>query len=226
MSSREDYIPANDAEFDVWFNNLCEYVTQKTSGTPPAWTHIPQGEVILLNGACAGWHTAYAVVLKPHTPADTLAKVEAKGAACGVIRPFVGQWLMWKQVSDKEREEAGVHNRRSRRGEIPAPATVPELTPSAGVPRQLLIAYRDKGSARRAKPPGVHGVEIRWAFLDQPPLDIEAELTRSSFDTRSPLVLTFEEYDRGRRLYLAGRWEIIREGIKGDFGDIVSAIVP
>jgi hypothetical protein len=34
------------------------------------------------------------------------------------------------------------------------------------------------------------------------------------------------EEDRGKRLYMAGRWEIEREGVKGPFGDIVSAIVP
>jgi hypothetical protein len=133
---------------------------------------------------------------------------------------------MWKQVSDVEREEAGVHNRRPRRPEIPRPSTVPELTPDPGVPRQLLISYHDKGSSRRGKPADVHGIEIRWAFTDKPPLHIEEELTRSSFDTKSPLELTFEENDRGKRLYLAGRWEISREGIKGDFGDIVTAIVP
>ncbi|MDR1862776.1 MAG: hypothetical protein LBQ67_02525 [Treponema sp.] len=88
------------------------------------------------------------------------------------------------------------------------------------------MAYRDKGSARRGKPADVHGIEVRWAFLDKPPLDIKTEFTQSSFDTKSPLILNFEEFDRGKRIYLAGRWEISREGIKGEFGDIVSAVVP
>jgi hypothetical protein len=143
-----------------------------------------------------------------------------------VIRPFVGQWLMWKQVSDAEREEMGLHNPQPRRPKIPVPVTVPELTPAPGVPRQLLVAYRDKGSARRGKPADVHGIEVRWAFTDKPPGNIEEELTQSSFDTKSPLELTFGEDDRGKRLYLAGRWEISREGLKGNFGDIVTAIVP
>jgi hypothetical protein len=225
-----DHIPVRDADFNNWFKNLCQYVTVKTSVIPPAtapeWTHIPAAEVTLLNNAYSAWYTVYVIVLKPHTPADTLAKDEARAAAEAVIRPFIGQWLMWKQVSDVEREEAGVHNKRPRRPEIPVPTTVPELTPSTGVPRQLLIAYRDKGSARRGKPADVHGIEVRWAFLDKPPEDIEKELTQSSFDTKSPLTLTFEEHDRGKRIYMVGRWEISREGIKGDFGDIVSVIVP
>jgi hypothetical protein len=95
-----------------------------------------------------------------------------------------------------------------------------------GPPRQVIIPSRDKGSARRGKPDDVHGIEIRWAFLDHPPLNIEKELFNSSFDTESPLTLVFEEADRGKRLYMAGRWEIEREGIKGEFGDIATAIVP
>jgi hypothetical protein len=162
-----DYIPRPDAEFNNWFKNLCQYVTVKTSVIPPAttpeWTHIPAAEVTLLNNSYTSWYTAYVIVLKPHTPADTLACPKA-----------FGFWA-WSLLG---------------------------------------------------KPADVHGIEVRWAFLDKAPVDIKTELTQSSFDTKSPLILNFEEYDRGKRIYLAGRWEISREGIKGEFGDIVSAIVP
>jgi hypothetical protein len=133
---------------------------------------------------------------------------------------------MWKQVTDEERDRAGVHNKRPRRPIIPVPDTVPELEPRAGVPRQIVIPYRDKGSALRGKPKDVHGIEVRWELMDHPPVNIKNELTQSSFDTKSPLTLTFEESDRGRRIYMAGRWEIEREGIKGEFGDIVTTIIP
>jgi hypothetical protein len=226
MGRERDYIPSNDAEFDIWYKNLCQYVTQKTTGDPPEWTHIPASEVKLLTDNYLVWRVGYVPTLKPHTPAETLAKDEARKTAEGIIRPFVGQWLMWKQVSDKEREEAGVRVKRARRPIIPPPSTVPELEPKAGVPRQIIIPYRDKGAARRGKPKDVHGIEVRWAALDKPPVNIEAELTQSSFDTKSPLILNFGEQDRGKRIYLAGRWEIEREGVKGNFGDIVSAIVP
>jgi hypothetical protein len=72
----------------------------------------------------------------------------------------------------------------------------------------------------------VHGIEVRWAELDHPPVDIETELTNSAFDTKSPLTLNFQEHERGRRIYLAGRWEIEREGVKGLFGDIETVIIP
>jgi hypothetical protein len=220
-----DYIPKKDSDFDVWFRNLIEVVEAKTSGQPPVWSHIPDVEVTLLRGSYDIWHAAYEFTLKPHLPAQTLAKDEARKSAETVARPFVGQWLMWKQVSNEEREDMGLHIQKPRREHIPPPSTVPELSPAAGHPRQIVVPYRDKGSARRGKPADVHGIELRWAILDHEPAD-ENELINSSFDTASPLYLNFGEHDRGKRVYMAGRWEIEREGLKGDLGDIVSAIVP
>jgi hypothetical protein len=52
------------------------------------------------------------------------------------------------------------------------------------------------------------------------------ELTNSSFDTRSPLTLQFEEHQRGLRVYLCGAWEIEREGEKGPYGDIEEVVIP
>jgi hypothetical protein len=226
MAQSHDYIPSNDAGFDIWFKNLVDYVNAKCNPPDaPQWGFIPADEVALLNEAYTTWHAAYLPTLKPHTPAETLAKDEARKEAEGVIRPFVGQWLMWKQVTDAEREEAGLHNPKPRRPEIPVPDTVPELSPAAGNPRQIVVPYRDKGAARRGKPEDVHGIEVRWAMLDHPPVDIK-ELDNSSFDTKSPLTLEFDEADRGKRVYMVGRWEIEREGKKGDFGEIVAAIIP
>jgi hypothetical protein len=94
-----------------------------------------------------------------------------------------------------------------------------------GTRRRLVITYRDEGSKRRGKPAGVHGIEVRWAILDTPPVHI-SELAHSSFDTNPPLTIDFEEDQRGKRVYLAGRWEISREGEKGPFGDIEEAVIP
>ena len=132
----------------------------------------PPGEVALLNAAYTDWRAAYTPTLKPHTPAETLVRDKAWEDSEAVIRPFVGQWLMWKQVTDAEREDIGVHNKQPRREHIPAPATVPELSPKAGNPRQVVIEYRDKGAEHRGKPADVHGIEVRGAFRDLPPEDI------------------------------------------------------
>jgi hypothetical protein len=104
--------------------------------------------------------------------------------------------------------------------------TVPELTADTSVSHRLSIHYRVLGSTRRGKPPKVAGIEIRTAIRDTPPESIEKDLIHSCYDTKSPLVLHFDEDSRGKRLYLAGRWEIQREGIKGDFGPVIDVIIP
>jgi hypothetical protein len=41
-----DYIPESGGEFDTFSKNIVYYVSMKTSGTPPAWGHIPPGAVV------------------------------------------------------------------------------------------------------------------------------------------------------------------------------------
>jgi hypothetical protein len=103
---------------------------------------------------------------------------------------------------------------------------VPELSAYAGHICQVIVNYKDMGAEHWGKPKKVHGIEIRIGILDHPPTDIETEMTISAFDTRHPFRKTFREEDRGKTVYFAGRWEIEREGQKGDFGPIVSAIIP
>jgi hypothetical protein len=109
---------------------------------------------------------------------------------------------------------------------INVPGTVPELSTRSGHIRQVIVNYRDLGTERWGKPSKVHGIEILIGILDHPPVDIKAEMTISAFDTRPPFRKTFREEDRGKTAYFVGRWEIEREGEKGDFGPVVSAIIP
>jgi hypothetical protein len=61
-------------------------------------------------------------------------------------------------------------------------------------------------------------------IADAPPKKV-SELQHSAFATRSPLDLTFEEDERGKRVYFAVRWETGTVK-KGDFSEIYSAIIP
>jgi hypothetical protein len=70
----------------------------------------------------------------------------------------------------------------------------------------------------------VHGAEIGWGVLDEPPVNW-SQLVHSSFDTASPFRLSFEGDQRGRRLYFALRWENTR-GAKGPWSEIMDAVIP
>jgi hypothetical protein len=224
MAKRE-YIPTNDAEFNSWVNALIAYILLKCSGSEPEWTHIPKETITELQGVIAVWVAAFDKVQVPHTKVDTEAKNDAKKAAIALIRPFVSQYLRFAPVTNEDRTAMGVPNHKDGHTPIPVPTTAPQLFIDTGSRRRLLISYIDEGTKRRGKPDGVHGIEVKWAVLDQKPDGI-SQLVNSSFETRSPLVLEFEEYDRGKKVFLCGRWEIQREAEKGPFGDIEEAIIP
>jgi hypothetical protein len=132
---------------------------------------------------------------------DTEEKKRLHKAALPVIESFVNEFVRYSsKVTDEDIANMGMR-------------------------RRISIYYKDEGSEHRGKPKNVHGIEIRWAILDHYPTS-EKELVNSSFDTNSPLVLDFDESDRGKHLYMYGRWEIEREGEKGPPGAIVDAIIP
>ncbi|MDR1182961.1 MAG: hypothetical protein LBL13_13390, partial [Bacteroidales bacterium] len=91
----------------------------------------------------------------------------------------------------------------------PIPLSFPLVTIEPGSAGILIIHFRDSDSKGRAKPRGVHGVEIRWAILGEAPTDW-SQLTNSSFDTRTPFRLSFDGYERGKHFYCALRWENTR----------------
>ncbi|MDR1865289.1 MAG: hypothetical protein LBR08_06930 [Bacteroidales bacterium] len=127
-------------------------------------------------------------------------------------------------VTDADLIAMGLPKRSSGRTPAPEPDTIPEATVEASGPATLMIRFRDAGEAGRAKPDGVHGAEIAWAVLDKAPINWD-ELIHSSFDTRSPFKLSFKGEERGKRFYFAIRWENTR-GVKGQWSDIQSAIIP
>jgi hypothetical protein len=222
--SKKPAIPRSDADFDVYFSNIVEYTLTRVMVANPVWTHIPKPEAEALAAVCTAWHTIFEKTLVSHSLVVTVEKKRIRKSSQKTLEEFVNRFLRYQPVTDEDRDNMGIHNASPRHAEIPAPSTVPELSPRAGAPRQIVVPYRDKGSSRRGKPDDVHGIEVRWAILDRPPVDIE-DLIHSSFDTRSPLFLEFAEHDRGKRVYMAGLWEIEREGIKGNPGEIVSAII-
>jgi hypothetical protein len=55
--------------------------------------------------------------------------------------------------------------------------------------------------------------------LDHFPADLE-ELTKSA------CLLSFAEHERGQKVYLCSRWEIMREDEKVPFGEIIEVVIP
>jgi hypothetical protein len=221
----KDYLEKNDGEFDRFYQFMCQYVNIKC-GPPdaPQWSHIPDAARTRLNDGYTAWRAAYAATLGPHTPVDTEAKNDAKKAAKAIIRPFVNQYLRYLPVTDEDRTAMGIPNHDSHPTPTPRPEDIPEVEAQTPKPRTLRFRFRRANMKRWGKPDDVHGMELVWLISDTPPVKV-AELVHSSFATRSPLELVFEEDQRGKRLYYAVRWETGTVK-KGEFSDIYSAIIP
>jgi hypothetical protein len=130
-------------------------------------------------------------------------------------------------VTDEDLLAMGLPKRHTGGGKpAPVPTDYPAAQANTATMRRVGIDYyEDNATHRKAKPAGVHGVEVRWAVFDAIREVHIDDLVHSSFDTRTPLILEFADEQRGKVLYYALRWENTR-GEKGPFGPIENVIIP
>jgi hypothetical protein len=87
-----------------------------------------------------------------------------------------------------------------------APGSIPDIEIVTPHPQTLRVKFRPEKGARWGKPEFVHGLERLWVIADAPPKKISG-LLHSAFATRSPPELSFDENERGKRVYFAVREE-------------------
>jgi hypothetical protein len=221
MSSNADYVPRGDAPFLEWVKNLYAYALANFD----RWkVPTPQTD---LEPLLTAYEAKFEATQNPNRgKVDVLNKNQARDALKKAVRAYNKAYLLYNpKVSAEDRERMGLPLYGGSRSPVNVPESVPVLTVTLKNPREVPVHYRDSVSGKRGKPDHVHGIEIRWGMLDHFPKDIE-ELTQSAFDTKAPCILSFVEHERGQRVYLCGRWEILREGEKGSFGEIIEAVIP
>lgn len=172
------------------------------------------------------WDSAWAAYQDPmaRTPLITKHKQTARKNYEPCLRQLIRMLESNPHVTEDDLTGMGIAVSSGNRRPSPPPTTFPDCTIDTSVIRRLSIHFRDHGSLSRAKPHGVHGIEIRWAILSVPPADV-SELTNSSFDTHSPFTLDFTERQRGQIIWFCMRWEN-STGQKGPWGEIQNAIIP
>jgi hypothetical protein len=182
-------------------------------------------EVTATLTAVDGFLTARDTYEADDSSKNLLAKNEAKDAVKDAMRDFANTSIRYnKLMTEEDKREYGVHSADSKPTPNTRPDTFPEAEADTSVLRQVTIRFWDSLTKKRGKPHGVHGAEIRWAILDHVPATVD-ELIHSEFDTATPFTLTFDESQRGKRLYFCLRWESTTNQ-KGPFGEIYSAIIP
>jgi hypothetical protein len=216
-------IPDKDSDFD----ERQEVITSTTADRLTDWNiNLTwfNGELVPAKG---NWACAWAAYKNPatRTKVITFNKTEARNTYQPILSKLVDMLKSDPVVTPSDLEQMGIVVGKGRgNASNPSPKKRPDFGIDSSMIRRLTIRYRDQDATSRAKPHGVHGVEIRWAILDAAPTDI-SELINSSFDTRSPFTLEFAEHERGKTVWFCLRWESTT-GEKGPWSEIISAIIP
>ena len=222
MNAR-DYLPRKEAEFYMWVVVFFTYLIANLQRFGIAEGVIAP-LIVLRDDFDEKYATAQATATR--TQSSILAKNNAIEALKEAVRKFVREYLAFNHlVTDEDRTNMGLPVYKKGHTPVPVPATYPVFTIDSSIIRTLKIFFRDAmDEARRGKPFGVHGAEIRWSISDAPIVNPD-DLPHSAFDTRSPFVLEFSGEQRGLTVWFCLRWENTR-GEKGPWGEIVSAIIP
>jgi hypothetical protein len=172
------------------------------------------------------YETAFEAAQNPNRgKVDVLNKDEARNVLKASLRTFVKAYLAFNPaVTDADKESMGLPLHDNTRTPTPPPSTIPEAEIDSSIIRQLTIHFKDNGSKKRGKPQGVHGVEIVWDITETVPTSMD-EFKNSAFDTASPYTFTFNENQRGKRVFFCLRWENARSE-KGPWSEIYNAIIP
>jgi hypothetical protein len=200
------YIPDKEAEFIEWSGNLIDVSKARKT----EWG-LPEDKL-------AGLESLHIEVKALHekcqTASYTQLDMQAKNEKRDLFRKDGAEFVRFHlqnndKVPDGGRRELRIPIYDTTRTPYPAPDSIPEIEIETPHPRTLRIKFRHEHSTRWGKPEFVHGLECLWVIADTPPEKI-ADLLHSAFASRSPLELTFDEDQRGRRTYFAARWESAR----------------
>jgi hypothetical protein len=220
--SNPDYLPRRDKAFLAWVSNFLKYLfaSMIRFGFPK---NIYDG----LTANYDDFAIKLEVAEEPST--RTTLKVQAKNDSRAVleksIRQSVKEYLANNhRLTNEDRSGLGLPIRKTSRTPAPVASAPPGFDIDSTILRRLTIHFYDQTGKSKAKPAGQHGVKIRWVISDTPVVSVK-DLINSSFDTRTPFTLEFDESQRGKTVYFCLCWENTR-GRKGPWSKIQSAIIP
>jgi hypothetical protein len=219
-----DYLPRKDAQFLQWVVNFIRYLTVAAErfGFP---ADILQQLSAKMNDFVQKFEAASNISTR--TKLTVQAKNTARKSLEQDVRQLVKEYLTNNHlVTNEDRDGLGLPIYKTTRTPSAVAKTYPAVWIDSSIIRRLIIHFGDqeKNKESKAKPPGQHGVEIRWAILETVPTSLN-EFTNSSFKTKTPFVLEFDENQRGKDVYICLCWENTR-GEKGPWSDIVKAVIP
>jgi hypothetical protein len=216
-----NYIPRGDEEFYDWSGNFRSYVLIYQS----MW-ELPSGATAEINTAIGDYRTAYQTVLDVnHTTQDIEKKNEARAVAETAVRGFVNYHVNGNpKVTDDQRKVCGlpIYDRTM------TPSPVPDMFPvgtevSQPAKARIKIKTVDSKLKKKAKPPGVHGIELAYVVGPKPAEHVR-EMTHSLFSTRTTIVVQLTDEESAEYFSFFMRYENTR-GEKGPWSPVYHVVV-
>jgi hypothetical protein len=217
-----DYFPRKEAEFYGWVSVFFTYMAANIARFGISSSLL--FPLISLRDDFFAKFTV-AITVSTRTKSTVLDKNIALNVLKDALRVFIREYLTYNHlVTNSDRENLGLPVRKTVRTPVSVPTIYPSCTVDTSIIRVLVVNFFDSVTKKRAKPPGVHGAEIKYKISDTPIVNPD-DMVHSAFDTRSPFRLVFRGEDRGKTVWLCLRWQNTRGG-KGPWAEVVSAVIP
>jgi hypothetical protein len=215
--SNTDYVPTNDAEFNIWQAEVLSDVQLYAT----LWG-ILAADITALVALQAAWMVAYAKGGNKNNrqSPDVQAKDDARAAYEKALRKFVAKWLASNdKVTDAERTRMGLTVKSGTHTSVAVPTTNPVATIDFGVLGRHSINFVDSDTpTSKAKPDGSLGAEV-WCKLGD-----AIVYSYLGLCTSTPEVVTYDDVDAGKKATYRLRW-VNTKGDEGPWSNTVSAMV-
>jgi hypothetical protein len=213
-----------DLDFSITANNIIN----ATGDNLTAWGVNKNWFDKTVKPALQLWNDAYDNDQDTRTKNQltTLAKNEARKNLTPILRLLINFIKGSVDVTDEQKTILGLADETHSRTPLPPTNKIVQISVELKTIRRIIGNFKSAEDESKAKPNGVSGAEIRWGITDTRPNSVD-ELTNSDFYSRTPFVLDFDEDDRGKTVFMVGRWMMrSSQSGYGPWGEFTSAIIP
>jgi hypothetical protein len=160
------------------------------------------------------------------TPVSIAACRSAFVALEVCMRSFKRQYFHIPPLTVVDFASLGLKAPDTTRSPVTAPGTAPGFSVVQMGPGAIGIVYWDGMTGKKgSKPKGVEGARVYYLVSGVPITD-PSLLAFSKWATKCPHIIRFRAEDRGKRVYIALKWEIHKENGESPWSIILSEWVP
>ncbi|MDR1867059.1 MAG: hypothetical protein LBQ77_02190 [Treponema sp.] len=226
-----DYIDRTYVGYDAQFKLIIDTVQVNTAGNTPIWNHIPEDAQTALQAAYAEWHAKHLAAEVPtRSKVEVEERFEARARTEPLLRNFCQRYFYNApdEVTDAQLESMNLrpYDKTKTAHGKPQWRVAIEIEPSKT--RTHTIRWHVAENDSRAVPDDCNGWVLVYKVLeadDPMPTDPE-DFGHSQLVTRNPFVVEHKSSDEGKRIAYCGAFQSKSRGLKGDWGEIVAAVLP